>query len=228
MGDDAPVSSSYGPIDLRIELGGEAARGSGDGSGITVFDNAGAAITEDSYDVRGDVRSFGTQRLLGREIQLARVLLVDADRTMFDSTVLPLDPAFATQADAALVEIVLNGDPTSPPVMLSASGRPFTLARERPRCASTATTVADLKTEVNALTATQGVKLPLVTMLDAVSSAIDAGDLNGARRGMGAFMVGVIQKSTTPSIGFNRIRTDQAQGLICSSSNVYINIGAHD
>ena len=95
------TSGSYGPLTMQIQLGGETV--SAAGGGISVFDNAGSSIIEDSYDVRPDDDSFSGQ-LLGRDVGFFRFLIVDSDRNMFNSTALPLSPDFATAADYQQVE----------------------------------------------------------------------------------------------------------------------------
>lgn len=98
-GPTGPVDStcgSYGPLFMQIQLGNEIVTASG--GGISVFDNAGTSIVEDSYDVRPDDYMFSGQ-LLGRDINFFRLLIVDSDRTMFSSTTLPLMPGFATAGD---------------------------------------------------------------------------------------------------------------------------------
>jgi len=219
-----PTVAGYGPIEVDVQLGPDTVHGAGIGTGITVFNDAGSTHDEDSYDVRGDSRNFGVQRLLGYQVELFRFLLVDNDHTMFGSAALPVSTAFATQADVAYVDAQLLDD-QGHSITLTSSGRPYTLTRVLPTCSSTVTTLVELRAEVTALHTSSFSKQVLRQILNAVAAALEAGQTTGARRRMGDFVAAVIQRANRAPGVPGRIPPDEASRLICSASNVILNLG---
>ncbi|MFJ4264597.1 hypothetical protein ACIPYU_19325 [Paenarthrobacter nicotinovorans] len=115
---------SYGPVkEFILELGQECVAVRGDGTGITVFNNASG--TEDSYDVRADVPATTGTTLMGLNLRFLRFLLADTDGTMFDSVALPVQQ-FADASDFQQTTIELRAS-TGQRFRLNAGDSPYAL-----------------------------------------------------------------------------------------------------
>lgn len=120
--------ASYGPLEkVIVEVGDQCVSFSGDGTGITVFNNAGTTFVEDSYDVRADVPATVGKQLFGLDFTFTRFLLVDSAATMFTSTALPTSPAFADEADFQQTVIELADPVTGEGSSLHAGDAPYAL-----------------------------------------------------------------------------------------------------
>ena len=117
--DLAPTQSeatfaSYGPLEkIIVEVGGQCASFSGGGTEISVFDNAGTSVVEDSWVVQASTPATEGKQLFGHDFIFTRVRLFDPDTTMFTSTALPTSPGFADEAEIQKTLIVL-ADPANP------------------------------------------------------------------------------------------------------------------
>jgi hypothetical protein len=218
--------AGYGPIDMTIDIGGDTLSVSGQGTGITVFNDAGTTFVEDSYDVRVDFPIIGGQQLLGQELVLFRFLLVDSNRDMFTTTELPLTTQFVAAADIVFIDVILL-DQFGSQTFLTTGGRPFTLVTQAPpapRCASSVTTIDELRAGVVALATSQGTKAVLLADLDAAQEAASSGNNTEARVQMRSFIARLVNRSNLEEGRPARIPLAAANNLICAGANVLIGL----
>jgi len=221
-----PYFASYGPSELTIEIGGERQTFSGPGTGITVFNDAGTTIVDDSYDVRVEFPFGQSHPFLGQNLLSFRFLLVDSDRAMFSSTALPTTPALAGSVDTAYVDIMLQNE-FGMTTLLSTGGRPFTLTAPTPpapKCASGVTTLDELRTGVAGLTTSGTTKLALVASLRVARLALNAGNYEEARLGLRAFVDLLVGRSNLDPRNPDSIPLAQANTLVCGGANVLIGV----
>lgn len=120
--------ASYGPLESMIlEVGTECVAVRGDGTDITVFDDAGTTFVEDSYVVSAGGASLAGRTLFGGPLESFRILLADNERTMFSDTSLPTSNAFAEVADYQQTSVELT-DPKKRSIYLDAGDAPFQLS----------------------------------------------------------------------------------------------------
>jgi hypothetical protein len=213
--------SRYRPLDVEMRIGTAIIRSSLPTHVIAVFNrDPGAGSLVDLYVVRGGAEGD----VLGHQLKHFRVTVYDSNATMFSSKALPSSPDFARGANA---NVRLDFEPppgSTTPLLSNTFGRPFTLRRAPLTCLSTATTARELDAEVSALTTSPTLKLSLRSMLKSVVLALDAGKVPLARRHMGTFMNAVVKASADPVDAPGRIPPYQAGDLLCSASNVMLNI----
>lgn len=121
--------ASYGPLESMIlEVGTECVAVRGDGTDITVFDDAGTTIVEDSYVVSAGEASLAGRTLFGGPLESFRILLADNERTMFSDTSLPTSNAFAEVADYQQTSVALRNPVNNRRIFLDAGDAPFQLS----------------------------------------------------------------------------------------------------
>jgi len=87
------ASNSYAPLSRFIlEVGNECVSISGAGTSVTVSNNTGTAVVEDSFTFRAEAPATNGENLLGLPLHSALFNLMDKQRTMFDGTSLPTGP----------------------------------------------------------------------------------------------------------------------------------------
>lgn len=103
LGNNSPFLSSYGPIEIIIELGGDTVTASGPHTGITVFSSI-SAQRADRYELRATTL---TGSLFARNVDFFCLLLTTEGTEMFADLRLPLTPRFAESATFSRVTLKL-------------------------------------------------------------------------------------------------------------------------
>ncbi|GAA3679590.1 hypothetical protein GCM10023081_17210 [Arthrobacter ginkgonis] len=84
---------SYEPLSRFIlEVGNECVSMSGEGTAVTVSNDAGTTSVEDSFTFRAEAPATNGEKLLGLQVQSALFNIIDAQKIMFDGTSLPTGP----------------------------------------------------------------------------------------------------------------------------------------
>lgn len=107
---DPSTSIGYGPLEsIRVQVGTQCSYYTGPRSQISVFNDAGTTIVEDSYAVQA--KPLDDTFLGAYPIAAALFDIVDSDRTMFSDTSLPTTPGFAQAAEYAQNTIQIGRGP---------------------------------------------------------------------------------------------------------------------
>ena len=98
---------SYAPLSRFIlEVGNECLSMSGEGTSVTVSNNAGTTAVEDSFNFRTQAPATNGEQLLGLPVQSAVFNISDPQKTMFDGTSLPTGPEpFQGKNQRAVIEL---------------------------------------------------------------------------------------------------------------------------
>ena len=126
LGNNSPFLSSYGPIEIIIELGGDTVTASGPHTGITVFSSI-SAQRADRYELRA---TSLTGSLFARNVDFFCLLLTGEGEEMFADLRLPLTPRFAESATSSRVSLKLM-DSINGPIDLGYSESQTTPVNER-------------------------------------------------------------------------------------------------